>query len=45
MRNGHLIELVVSASKSLVPMERQTIIDLAVRELSLFFPAMKTHAF
>lgn len=41
MRDGHLIELVVSASKSLVPMERQTIIDLAVRELSLFFPAMK----
>jgi zeta-carotene desaturase len=41
MRNGHLIELVVSASKSLVPMERQTIIDLAMRELALFFPAMK----
>jgi zeta-carotene desaturase len=41
MRDGHLIELVVSASKSLVPMERQAIIDLAMRELSLFFPAMK----
>jgi squalene-associated FAD-dependent desaturase len=41
MRNGYLIELVVSASKSLVPMERQTIIDLAVRELALFFPAMR----
>jgi squalene-associated FAD-dependent desaturase len=41
MRSGHLIELVVSASKSLVPMERQTIIDLAVRELALFFPAMR----
>jgi squalene-associated FAD-dependent desaturase len=41
MRNGHLIELVVSASKSLVPMERQAIIDLALRELALFFPAMK----
>jgi zeta-carotene desaturase len=41
MRNGHLIELVVSASKSLVPMERQAIIDLAMRELALFFPAMK----
>ncbi len=41
MREGHLIELVVSASKSLVPMERQAIIDLAMRELALFFPAMK----
>jgi zeta-carotene desaturase len=40
-RDGHLIELVVSASKSLVPMERQAIIDLAMRELALFFPAMK----
>ncbi len=41
MRDGHLIELVVSASKSLVPMERQAIIDLALRELALFFPAMQ----
>jgi squalene-associated FAD-dependent desaturase len=41
MRGGHLIELVVSASKSLVPMERQAIIDLAMRELALFFPAMR----
>jgi squalene-associated FAD-dependent desaturase len=41
MRAGHLIELVVSASKSLVPMERQAIIDLAMRELTLFFPAMQ----
>jgi squalene-associated FAD-dependent desaturase len=40
-RAGHLIELVVSASKSLVPMERQAIIDLALRELALFFPAMQ----
>lgn len=40
-REGHLIELVVSASKSLVPMERQAIIDLALRELTLFFPAMQ----
>lgn len=40
-RGGHLIELVVSASKSLVPMERQAIIDLALRELMLFFPAMR----
>jgi zeta-carotene desaturase len=40
LRDGHLIELVVSASKSLIPMDRQAIIDLAVRELTLFFPAM-----
>ena len=41
MRGGHLIELVVSASKSLVPMERQAIIDLALQELALFFPTMQ----
>jgi squalene-associated FAD-dependent desaturase len=41
LRAGYLIELVVSASKSLVAMERQAIIDLALRELTLFFPAMK----
>ena len=41
LRDGYLIELVVSASKSLVPMERQAIIDLALRELALFFPAMQ----
>ncbi len=40
-REGHLIELVVSASKSMVPMERQAIIDLAMRELALFFPVMQ----
>jgi predicted NAD/FAD-dependent oxidoreductase len=33
------LELVVSASKSLVPMQRQEIIDLALRELAQFFPA------
>jgi squalene-associated FAD-dependent desaturase len=41
MREGYLIELVVSASKTLVRMERQAIIDLALRELALFFPAMQ----
>ena len=40
-RKGHLVELVVSASKSLVAMERQAIIDLALRELALFFPGMQ----
>ena len=34
------LELVVSASRSLVPMSRQQIIDLALRELALFFPAV-----
>jgi squalene-associated FAD-dependent desaturase len=41
LRDGHLIELVVSASKSLVPMDRQAIINLALRELALLFPAMR----
>jgi zeta-carotene desaturase len=40
----HYIELVVSASKSLVAMQRQEIIDLAMRELALFFPAVKQAA-
>ena len=40
-RAGYLLELVVSASKAMVPMERQAIIDLALRELALFFPAMQ----
>ena len=38
---GSYIEVVISASKSLVPMERQPIIDLAMRELALFFPGVK----
>lgn len=37
---GSVIELVISASKSLVTMQRQQIIDLAMRELALFFPAV-----
>ena len=39
---GSYLELVVSASKSLVPMQRQAIIDLALRELALFFPQVAT---
>jgi squalene-associated FAD-dependent desaturase len=35
---GSYVELVVSASRSLVGMARQEIIDLAVRELAEFFP-------
>jgi zeta-carotene desaturase len=35
---GSYLELVVSASRSLVGMQRQEIIDLALRELAEFFP-------
>jgi squalene-associated FAD-dependent desaturase len=34
------LELVVSSSKSLVGMQRQEILDLALRELAQFFPAV-----
>jgi len=37
---GSYLELVVSASRSLVPMQRQPIIDLALSELVRFFPAV-----
>jgi zeta-carotene desaturase len=40
-REGSYVELVVSASRSLVEMGRQEIIDLAVRELAEFFPIVK----
>jgi squalene-associated FAD-dependent desaturase len=39
--SGSYVELVVSASKSLVPMQRQEIVDLAVQELAEFFPEVK----
>ena len=35
---GSYVELVVSASKSMVGMQRQEIIDLALKELADFFP-------
>jgi zeta-carotene desaturase len=38
---GSYLELVVSASKSLVAMSRQEIIDLALRELAEFFPVVR----
>jgi len=38
---GRYIQAVVSASRSLLEMPRQEIIDLAVRELAEFFPAVK----
>jgi squalene-associated FAD-dependent desaturase len=40
-RGGSYLELVVSSSKSLVRMGRQEIIDLALRELSDFFPSVR----
>ncbi|MBV8630143.1 MAG: FAD-dependent oxidoreductase [Silvibacterium sp.] len=42
IRNGAgcYLELVVSASKALVPIQRQEIIDLAMRELPRFFSAV-----
>ncbi len=39
--SGSYLELVVSASKSLVEMSRQQIIDLALQELAEFFPAVR----
>jgi squalene-associated FAD-dependent desaturase len=38
---GSYVELVVSASKSLVPKSREEILDLAARELAEFFPAVR----
>lgn len=38
---GSYLELVVSSSKMLVPMSRQEIIDLALRELTEFFPLVR----
>jgi zeta-carotene desaturase len=38
---GRYLQLVVSASRSLVPLDRNDILQLAVRELADFFPAVK----
>jgi zeta-carotene desaturase len=40
-QNGSYIELVVSASKSLVEKPRAEIVELAVRELAEYFPAVR----
>ena len=40
-QNGSYLELVVSSSKTLVDKPRNEIIDLAVRELAEFFPAVR----
>ena len=39
--SGSYLEMVVSASKSLVGKSRQEIIDLALQELALFFPEVR----
>jgi zeta-carotene desaturase len=39
---GRHVHLVVSASRSLTPMPRQQVIELAVRELAEFFPAVSS---
>jgi len=39
--DGRYVQLVVSASRSLTPMPRAEVIDLALRELAEFFPAAK----
>ncbi len=39
---GRYVQLVVSASRSLTSLARPEIIDLAVRELAEFFPAVRT---
>jgi zeta-carotene desaturase len=38
--SGSYVELVISASKSLVSMSRSEIVELAIRELAEFFPAV-----
>lgn len=38
---GSYLELVISASKALVPMKRQEIVDLALRELEMFLPEIR----
>jgi zeta-carotene desaturase len=38
---GHAVQLVVSASRSLVPVQRGDVIALALRELAEFFPAAR----
>jgi zeta-carotene desaturase len=37
----HYVELVVSASRALVPMQRQEIVDMATAELARFFPVVR----
>ncbi len=43
-REGRYVQVVVSASRGLLAMSRQDVIDLAVRELAEFFPAVREAA-
>ncbi len=43
-RGGRYVQLVVSASRNLIAMPRQAVIDLAVRELGEFFPRARNTA-
>lgn len=38
---GQYLELVISVLRSVIPMQRQKLIDLAIRELALFFPVAR----
>jgi squalene-associated FAD-dependent desaturase len=38
---GQYLELVISVLRSVIPMQRQELIDLSLRELALFFPAVR----
>ena len=40
-RQGHYLELVISVLRSVIPMQRQELIDLSLRELALFFPVVR----
>lgn len=40
-QQGSYIELVISVYRSIIPMQKQEMIDLALRELALFFPVVR----
>jgi zeta-carotene desaturase len=40
-QQGQYLELVISVLRSVIPMQRQELIDLALRELALFFPVVR----
>jgi zeta-carotene desaturase len=40
-QQGHYLELVISVLRSVIPMQRQELIDLTLRELALFFPVVR----
>ncbi|HYK34462.1 hydroxysqualene dehydroxylase HpnE [Alloacidobacterium sp.] len=40
-RREQYLELVISVLRSVIPMQRQELIDLAMRELALFFPVVR----